>query len=571
MLALIGALAHAGWSQEETSAFCHAVAVSARTGDHERTSQVPRNVKDTFRAIAEGKPTTGIPRLAEHLSETAVSTVVEWLELSSTARVQVQEWPDFIPFNQNVPESISRSCLPGWLGDMAGAVAENTETPLEVAGLLSLAIASSCVAGKMRIQIEPGYSEPLNLYVCPAMESGNRKTGTLTPLLKPLVDWESEETLRLEPQRVKLASEKHTLELRISKLQKEAAASVEPAAFFHRIHQLEAELPVVPAPPRLFVDDCTPEALAQRLEENGERMAVFSDEGGIFEILAGRYSNGMPNLDLFLKGHSCSPVRVDRANKERPPIILNNPCLSVGISPQPVVLEGLCRNQNFRGRGLLARFFYALPESKLGYRSLVFRPIPPEVEGRYAAGLRWLISFRPETSTMLEFDGPAYTEWKDFQRALELEFRPGGQLEGLTDWGGKLAGAAARLAGIGHAVKHTGENVGREVSLATVRSALDLASALIPHARAAFALMDRDPALEMARKIVDWIVRSGKASFDERDCFRAHQKLFKRMNVMRPILSLLEEHAYVRCVEQGSTGGRPPSTVIEVNPAVFGR
>jgi hypothetical protein len=479
------------------------------------------------------------------------------------------EWPELIPFSRHPCEPISRSCLPGWLGDMAAAVAENTETPLELAGLLSLSIGSSCFAGKIRIQTEPGYLEPLNLYVCVAMESGNRKTGTLTPLLKPLVDWESEEKLRLEPERARLQSERHTLELRIAKLQKEAANSNAPATFFAKIHELEADLPDVPSPPRLFVDDCTPEALAQRMEENGERMGVFSDEGGIFDILAGRYSRGVPNLDLFLKGHSGSPVRVDRANKERPPIMLNNPCLSVGISPQPVVLEGLAQNPIFRGRGLLARFLYALPESPLGYRSLVFRPISPEVEARYTSGLRWLISFRPETPLILELDEHAYREWKEFQLALEPQFRQGGLLEGMADWGGKLAGAAARFAGIRHVIEHTGGKICTPVGLTTMRPALDLAAALIPNARAVFSLMTSDPAVKKATKLVDWIVRSAKTSFDERECFRSHQRMFERMDALRPILSLLEQRCYIRLARQESTGGRPASTVIEVNPAVF--
>ena len=34
-------------------------------------------------------------------------------------------------------------------------------------------------------------------------------------------------------------------------------------------------------------------------------MSILSAEGGIFDLMAGRYSNGIPNLgSLFLQGHS---------------------------------------------------------------------------------------------------------------------------------------------------------------------------------------------------------------------------------------------------------------------------
>ena len=35
---------------------------------------------------------------------------------------------------------------------------------------------------------------------------------------------------------------------------------------------------------------------------NNEAMAVLSDEGGIFDILSGLYSDGKANIDLFFTG-----------------------------------------------------------------------------------------------------------------------------------------------------------------------------------------------------------------------------------------------------------------------------
>jgi hypothetical protein len=68
--------------------------------------------------------------------------------------------------------------------------------------------------------------------------------------------------------------------------------------------------------PRVWTEDVTPEKLGTLMAENRQCMAVLSAEGGIFGIMAGRYSKGAPNIDIFLKGHAGEPVRVDRGSRE---------------------------------------------------------------------------------------------------------------------------------------------------------------------------------------------------------------------------------------------------------------
>ena len=289
-------------------------------------------------------------------------------------------------------------------------------------------------------------------------------------------------------------------------------------------------------------------------------------------MLAGRYSKGAPNLDLWLQGHACSPIRVDRADATKPPLIIDRPHLTVGISPQPDVLAALRDKPEFRGRGLLARFLYGLPASFLGYRKLEPNPVPLGVESHYRSKIRQLIEFVPGSALHLRFSDEAYLEWKGFQRAIEPEFRDTGRLHYLTDWGSKLAGAAARIAGVYHMVLQVGRaEIEERISISTVQSALNLAAALISHAQCVFALMERDPNLENAKKLATWIVQRGQPSFSVRECFRAHQERFKRVDALLPVLSLLEQHGYIRRIQQSSGGGRRPSDLCEVNPGVLGR
>lgn len=96
---------------------------------------------------------------------------------------------------------------------------------------------------------------------------------------------------------------------------------------------------------------------------NGGRLALISDEGGIFDTLAGRYSS-TPNLDPYLMGHSGRPIRVDRRGRE--PQFIASPALTVGVMAQPSVLRKFGANADLAGRGIVARFLFVLPMSLAG-------------------------------------------------------------------------------------------------------------------------------------------------------------------------------------------------------------
>jgi len=148
-------------------------------------------------------------------------------------------------------------------------------------------------------------------------------------------------------------------------------------------------------------------------------MAVISDEGGFFDLLASRYSNGVPNFDIYLKAHSISPYGVDRKDKTKPPLILNRPLLVAVFCPQPDVIAKLSDKPGFRRRGLLARILYVLPESRLGQRKLESRRIPAGIKQRYRDAFCRLLSLSPARSVYLHFTPEAYAVWKEFQRARQ--------------------------------------------------------------------------------------------------------------------------------------------------------
>ena len=309
------------------------------------------------------------------------------------------------------------------------------------------------------------------------------------------------------------------------------------------------------------------------MADNGERMAILSDESGIFDILAGRYSGGIPNLDLFLQGHAGSPVRVNRGS--RPPVFMQNPALTFGLSPQPDVLRGLTEKPSFRGRGLLGRFLYALPASNLGYRTLDARPMLPDTRARYEGILTLMLNHETgsdETGNpcphILKLSGDALQSWQTFAHKVESGMREGGTFAHVTDWAGKFPGAVARIAALLHIARHAmGKPWEREISLEDMAAALRMADALSVHALAVFDLMGADPALDGARVVLRWIEREGKPEFTFRDCHYAHKTRFKRAAELEPIIDVLIERHYIR--PRAAKVAYRPSRILEVNPAIF--
>jgi hypothetical protein len=142
----------------------------------------------------------------------------------------LDDWPEFFPIDAHRVERISEDMLPGFLGPMVSAIARATETPLELPALMGIGVVSLSIAGKVEVRPdrEQCHCETTNLYICAAMESGNRKTAVLNYMTNPVVETEDELSRDTEPQRRRLLSEKKTIEAQIDRLRKRKPRADEP-------------------------------------------------------------------------------------------------------------------------------------------------------------------------------------------------------------------------------------------------------------------------------------------------------------------------------------------------------
>ena len=274
------------------------------------------------------------------------------MEPARNVEVDESGWPDLVPLDApNLPR-LDLAHLPDWAGDFARAIAADTETPPELAAGMVLVACAVPAARRLRVLVKPGYFEPCNLWAVVALPSGNRKSAAQCSATAPLMDWERDQATRMEEEIKRITSEHKTMEARAKEIRNRVAKAKDAndaKVLAQEVADIEADLPVIPAPPQVWTSDATPERLGAMLAEHGECMAWLSSEGGIFDLLQGRYSNGIPNLDLVLKAHSGDPERVDRGS--RPSVYLRSPRLSIGLSPQPDVFKRVGQQARISGQG----------------------------------------------------------------------------------------------------------------------------------------------------------------------------------------------------------------------------
>ncbi len=511
--------------------------------------------------------------------ETEIATVDATENLEQFAKEQgcteeAKNWADLVPFDVlDLPEFPTHS-LPEVLREWVEAESLAMQTPAELAGLLSLATCSATIARHVIVEPRPGWREPVNLFVAVLLEPGNRKSAVFADAVQPLRELEAELIEEARPTVARDQSDRRQAEVRLKRLEKLAAEKGDLEAR-REAGDLAAELAEQPEPvlPRLVVDDATSEKLGMILFEQGGRISSMSPEGGVFDLMAGLYSkSGIPQFGVYLMGHSGDDLVTDRVSRKSVRVV--RPALTCAYAIQPAVVEGLADQTAFRGRGLLARFLYAFPQSWIGRREIAPEPVPEATREAYRQTVRALAeSFQniqnDSEPFVLRLSSDATALLYQWETEIEEMLDDGGPMEIMRDWGAKLAGAALRLAAVLHCVEHNPE---LPIDRATIMAAVEIARYLIPHAEAVMSLMQaqEDSGDNDARYVLRWIERHDKRQFKKSESQQHGKRRFPRAVDIDAALGELARRGYIRQVsaEQPQIG-RPPSPRYEVNPAFF--
>jgi len=186
--------------------------------------------------------------------------------------------------------------LPGVLADFVRALAVETGTYEDMAGMLTLAAVAAVLAHKVEVQTP--VARPVNLYVCVAMPSGERKSPVFTKVFGPLETLEEQLASETTFERTRAKAGREWLIKSNGAASSRVPEGQRPARLRngHAGRTYSQDHPRSGAP-RLLASDVTPEKIPGLLADHGGRIAIISDEGGIFDTIAGRYASQVPNLE----------------------------------------------------------------------------------------------------------------------------------------------------------------------------------------------------------------------------------------------------------------------------------
>jgi hypothetical protein len=450
---------------------------------------------------------------------------------------------------------------------MALSIAKTTSTDIAMAGTAILSAVSYCLSGVYRMQGKQDHTEPLTLYSLILAEPSELKSPVIHFVREPFHDFENQWNESHKTEIFTLQEQRKSLEKEIEVMHKEDENPQEVAKKL-------AELDDMPMSDfrRIAVDDITPESLVRLLNVN-QTLLMISDEAGMFGNFGGRYSNGIPNVDLLLKCWNGERYISDRAITGT--MKIDRPYLSICLAGQPYILENLMANPAFLMSGLVARFVYCFPKTNIGKRKYETEPNPEKVHDLYSKLIQIMLEkkfSKTETSEkFLRFDEEAR---KNFTLYFDSCIEPMQTTEfgECRDWGGKYHGLILRICGILHCVNCIAKGLTPENEKVTIDSlchAIDLADYYKEQAIYAYGLREIDNDIVKAEHILKKIKAKFIKEIRQNDLYKLCRcKMFKNADDFCNVIAMLEEYGYLR--RETSTGTNNKTiTDIVVNPDIF--
>ncbi|MGE6577402.1 DUF3987 domain-containing protein [Paenibacillus xylanexedens] len=515
------------------------------------------------------------------------------------------DFPEIVKFDKYELPVFPTDIFPAWGKEFIEGVAESTQTPVDMAGMLFLAALAVSVQRKFVLQISPNFTEPLCLYVLVIMPPANRKTAVFNEIMKPIRLYEKNQARDMEEiiteRQALLEALKAEQSAIISKMKKGESSAV---GELQKIKQKLRNTKELFAP-SLIKQDITAESLIEALRQNNSRIGVLSDEGGILDIIGGLYSKGKTNIDIFLKGHTGMEYTYDRKGSES--AMLDRVTITLGITLQNSILNDFLSNGVVSGRGLPARCLFSIPETLLGQRKANSLPIPSDIQSTYQRNILNILSWNalPETeptdnskdaimtyvantienkskeedeqAVIIRFSEKATKVYEQFFEQHEVRLAPneGDLYEDMLSWGGKHVGHIMRIAGLLHvannADKHT---LPLEVQASTVESAISLSEYLIVHARKAYGKSSPGNTISKQEAIIKAILADENCRllshrYSKTDIWRLVRKQYKKAKDVGTDLEELVMRGYLMEELIKREGRGRDYQYYFVNPKVF--
>ncbi len=468
--------------------------------------------------------------------------------------------------------------FPEWLRIMISEISIDLQTPLDLAGCLALAILSLAAGKKYVVRIKESWKLMTNLYIAISMESGTGKTAMFNKMIKPIEEWEQKKRKEVSVTRKIFLEEKDMLRVRLKSLKKSYAKSAdEDKSEVSKVTRQLLDLNI-PNLPQLTTTDATQEGISLLLSQHYGKIGYFSSEGQDFvSIAAGRYSKkSESNVDVYLNGYSGQTIKINRADRTREPIIIYEPLICIGLCMQPCTQAKMWAIEDFRDRGLLARFLWSVPKDLVGKRVMDVPPVKVDTLNRYNSNVAKLLEIchtsehtKPQEINLSDKSRKYLYEYKGQQ---EPEYLEGGQLNGsIKTWALRLPGKAAKIAGLLKiATDLEDEQPSQYIEISTLKNAIELCDYFLKHYACLCDNVNIKKEESLPSKILNKIETEHLQTFSTRDIYRP---LGKSSEETEKALQLLKISGFVRknpVTNNKSSGpGRKHCDVWLVNPSLL--
>lgn len=427
--------------------------------------------------------------------------------------------------------------FPVWARDYICEAAKSFQVDTGMVGLAVLSCLATALQAKYDVRPKEDHIEPLILQVIIIAPSGSRKSVVIKSAFAPAYDYEAALVNKLRhddnynPKKTRVAGET--------------------------------------AVPTIIIDDCTPEAMVIRLEQNHGRISVVSAEGNVFNLLSGRYNKTM-DYSVLAKGYSMDPIRYDRVG--RAPNIVQRPHISCCIGIQPSVFKTLAENSALNDQGILARWCMAQFHNPTTPREYGNTTITDKTKQAYYNHIESLFCLEMNSQPQhLTLSDVAYVHYCNIYKTIEgtrIALEAEETDSPIVRWINKQAGTILRIAGILHIANDQSTTV---ITASELDAAIAITDWLLQHANNL--LSSASQAVADATILWQQIVTINRGGNNRvpyskvtHDCCRT--KRFKlpgsdkpNYNAIDSALEVLIQHGYIQ-METIQTSGRPGKMVI---------
>lgn len=460
-----------------------------------------------------------------------------------------------------------------WLRDYVREIARLVQVRPELPAMLSLGLASGAYGRVLRLRLDgTDWVEYSPLWVICAFQSGGGKSPVFRPLRAPFAEWDA--SVDQQQEMDAWQARRDFAQAQVAHAQREVNRAMKRAEGDMglreslRMKLTDARRAVSevedmrPPSRRVLASSLTTPAMIEFLQEHQERCLIVDPEGGIFQYVLGGRTDLDKDLDPWVKAFSCEAIQQNRIGdgkhraRERR---VRWPCLSMAICTQVSSLK-MFGDQYAQGKGFLARFMPAVFASELPEQAIVSGRVPQSLQDRWRHEVHRLLSMPvpadEPTEVVLDGDGAAMFRrwvqaWLDRARS-----DPDHDAASVVGWsspaGAKLRSFALRLVLLFHAL--SSENPSSDpIDPEIVRCVLDgWMPFLVQSAAQTFGMVRDDPDLQIAERVLRFLVRRPRAEFSRSEVFlnlksaSTHLATVDRVNALNGALGALSDAGWIQ-------------------------